>query len=364
MSDILKKKFKQLNTLMELSSLINSTLDTREIRRRAIEAATRLLNAETGSLILIDQKSGELFFEVALGDKGDSLKEIRLRKGEGIAGWVAENGESIIIYDVQSDPRFFKTADEKSTFTTRNMICVPVKTKDKILGVLEVINKKNGVFDEDDKEALIALANQVAIAIENANLYHELKETFFSTAEALAEAIEKRDPYTGGHTKRVMNYSLAAGKALGLSKDELDNLRLTAILHDVGKIGVRDDVLLKEGQLDPNEFKKMSMHTKFGFEILIHVKQLKDVIPGAQGHHERFDGKGYPDNLSGKQIPLSARIIAVADTFDAMTTDRPYRKALSFETAFEELRKNSGTQFDGEVVEAFIMAWEQGEIVV
>jgi HD-GYP domain-containing protein (c-di-GMP phosphodiesterase class II) len=357
------KRFEQLSTLMELSALINSTLDTGEIRERAIEAAVRLLNAEAGSLILIDQDSGDMFFEVALGDKGDKVKEVRLKKGEGIAGWVAEKGEAVIIHNVQSDQRFSKTADKRSTFITRDMVCVPVKTKDKVLGVLEAINRKNGIFDEGDKEALIALANQVAIAIENANLYQELREVFYGTAQALAETIEKRDPYTGGHTKRVMNYSIVIGKAMGLSKKEIENLRLAAILHDVGKIGVRDNILLKEDKLDPEELEKMNMHPQYGADILNHVKKLKDIIPGVRGHHERVDGKGYPDNLRDGDIPTIARIIAVADTFDAMTTDRPYRKAMSSETAFEELRKNSGIQFDKDVVEAFIMGYKEMEFV-
>ncbi|MEW6162778.1 MAG: HD-GYP domain-containing protein [Nitrospirota bacterium] len=359
MNNILSKKLEQLNTLIELSFLINSTLDTREIRRRAIEAATRLLDAEAGSLLLIDQETGELFFEVALGEKGEKLKEIRLKKGEGIAGWVAEEGEPVIIHDVQSNHRFLRAVDEKSTFTTRNMVCVPVKTKDKVIGVLEVINKRHDFFNEDDKESLTALANQVAIAIENANLYQELKEAFYSTAMALAEAIEKRDPYTGEHTKRVMDYSAAIGRAMGLSKKELEDLKLAAILHDVGKIGVRDNILLKGGKLEPDELEKMNMHSKYGAEILSHVKQLKYVVLGVRGHHERLDGKGYPDNLKDGDIPIIARIVAVADTFDAMTTDRPYRKALSFGIAFEELRKNIETQFDGEVVEAFIRAWRE-----
>jgi HD-GYP domain-containing protein (c-di-GMP phosphodiesterase class II) len=341
------KRLEQLNTLTELSALINSTLDTGEIRERAIVAAIRLLDAEAGSLILIDQ------------DSGDKVKEVRLKKGEGIAGWVAEKGEAIIIHDVQSDQRFFKTADKRSTFITRDMVCVPVKTKDKVIGVLEAINRKNGIFDEEDKEALTSLANQVAIAIENANLYQELKEVFYGTAQALAETIEKRDPYTGGHTKRVMNYSIAIGKAMGLSKKEIENLRLAAILHDVGKIGVRDNILLKEDRLDPEELEKMNMHPQYGSDILSHVKKLRDIIPGVRGHHERIDGKGYPDNLRDGDIPIIARIIAVADTFDAMTTDRPYRKAMSSEAAFEELRKNSGIQFDKDVVEAFIRGYKE-----
>lgn len=354
-----KKRLRQLETLIAVSGMVNSTLEPWEIREKAIAAATRLMNAEAGSLLLVDQESGELFFEVALGESGERLKEVRLKKGEGIAGWVAEKGESVIVHDVQSDWRFFKGADYITKFVTKNMICVPVKTKDKILGVLQAINKKDGNFDNDDLEAFFGLSNQVAIAIENANLYQELKEAFYGTAQALAETIEKRDPYTGGHTKRVMSYSLAIGRMMGFSKDALEKLKLAAILHDIGKIGVRDNILLKQEKLDPDEFESMIMHSSFGSEILYHIKQLQDVVPGVRGHHEKYDGTGYPDHLKGKDIPLIARIIAVADTFDAMTTDRPYRKSLNKEKAFEELRKNAGTQFDLDVVNAFINSYEE-----
>jgi HD-GYP domain-containing protein (c-di-GMP phosphodiesterase class II) len=353
MNDIMKR-LEQLNTLIELSALVNSTLDTGEIRKRAIEAAMKLLEAEAGSLILVDQDTGDLFFEVALGNKGEHLKEVRLKKGEGIAGWVAEKGEALIVHDVQSDQRFFKAADKHSAFETKNILCVPVRSKDKILGVLEALNKRHGVFDEGDKQALMALANQVAIAIENANLYQELMDTFYATAEALAETIEKRDPYTGGHTKRVLRYSYRIGQTLGLSKKELEDLKLAAILHDVGKIGVSDNILLKKGKLSPEEAEQMHLHPRYGAEILSHVKQLKGVIPSVRSHHERIDGSGYPDKLKGEDIPGMAKIIAVADAFDAMTTDRPYRKAMSNEEAFEELRRHAGVQFDRDIVHVFI----------
>ena len=360
MIDALERKIRQFKTLLELSSLVNSTLDTTEIRKRAIEAATSLVNAESGSLLLIDHETGELFFEVALGEKGERLKEIRLAKGQGLAGCVAGTGEPVIVHDVQSDSRFFKGADAKSLFRTRNMICVPLMTKNRIVGVLEAINKREGMFDEEDKEGLKALANQVAVAIENANLYNDMREGFYGTAEALAELIEQRDPYTGGHTRRVMNYSLAIGRAMGLSEEDMENLRLAAILHDIGKIGVRDSILLKTTALDKDEAIKMSRHSEYASKSLGHIKKLKEVIPGVRGHHEKYNGSGYPDKLKGTEIPRIARIIAVADTFDAMTTDRPYRKALSMNTAIGEIKKNIGVQFDSEVVESFIKVCEQG----
>lgn len=355
----LEKRLKQLETLIIVSGMVNSSLDPLVIREKTIEAAMQLLEAEAASLLLIDPETGELFFEVALGESKSKIKEVRLKAGQGIAGWVAQNGEPAIIHDVKSDPRFFKGADEKTDFVTRNIICVPVKTKEKIIGVLEAINKKEGKFLVGDLEIFMALANQVAIAIENSNLYHELKDTFITTAEVLAETIDLRDPYTGGHTKRVKNYSLAIGRELGLHHEVLDRLQISAILHDIGKIGIRDDILMKEGRLNQDEFEKMQMHPRFGAELLNHVKQLKDIAPGVRGHHEKYDGSGYPDKLAGKDIPLFARIITVADTVDAMMTNRPYRNALTMQDVMKELYKYTGTQFDGEIVAAFIKAYKE-----
>ena len=186
-------------------------------------------------------------------------------------------------------------------------------------------------------------------SIENARLYDRLKDTFLTTVYTLAETIEKRDPYTGGHTKRVMHYSIAMGEVMGLTGKEIEKLGLSAMLHDVGKIGIRDNVLLKEDKLGDEEFRLIKMHTTYGKEVLKHVKYFKDIIPGVLNHHERYDGKGYPEGLKGEEIDIIARIIAVADAYDAMTTDRPYRKALSYKDATEEIKKCSGTQFDPEI---------------
>ena len=358
----LDRSVKQFTTLAEVGTLLNSTLDQNVVRKMAMEAITRLMHAEVGSLLLMDDENKELYFEVALGDKGERVKEIRLKIGEGIAGWVAEHGKSLLLQDVRKDPRFYKSADQKTEFVTRDMVCVPVKVKDKVIGVLQAINRAEGVFTEDDVELFQLFSNQVAIALDNARLYEEIRETFFATAEALAEAIEKRDPYTGGHTKRVVNYCLVAAKYLNLTPEELEILKLSAILHDVGKIGVEDRILRKPGNLDDEEAKIMKMHPLLGAEIMRHIRQLKDLIPGMLHHHERPDGKGYPEGLKGMDIPIVARIISAADTYDAMTTNRPYRKGLSRQTAIDEIKKEAGTQFDKEVAEAFVKAFEAGEI--
>jgi putative nucleotidyltransferase with HDIG domain len=350
---------KQLITLTVLSRILNSTLEHRTVRRRAMQAATELMQAEVGSLLLIDEETNRLYFEVALGDKEETVKTFHLEMGEGIAGWVAQHGDPLIVHDAQNDPRFFSEVDKKSKFTTKNVICVPVKVKEKTIGVLEAINKLGrGSFSEDDLTIFQSLADQVAVALDNARLLAEIEGLFFQTAESLADAIEKRDPYTGGHTKRVTTYSIAMGEELNLEPDEMRWLKLAAILHDIGKIGVEDTILRKEAKLTEEEYEQMKKHTTMGAEIIGHIKQLHGIIPGLKYHHEKVDGKGYPEGLADGSIPLIAKIVAVADTFDAMTSDRPYRKALTKEEAFSELRRCAGTQFDKGLVDSFIKAFE------
>jgi len=349
--------------LSQLGQILNSTLDHKEIRRRAMKAATRLMKAEVGSLLLIDEEKGQLYFEVALGGQEDDIKMISLSSGEGIAGWVAQYGEPLVVNSPQKDPRFFKGVDERTEFKTRNIICVPVKVKGKVIGVLEAINKQGkGEFDKEDLFLLTSLADQVAIALDNSRLYQELEEIFFQTAASLADAIEKRDPYTGGHTKRVTLYSESIAKYLQLKPLERKWLKITSVLHDIGKIGVEDHILKKPERLSLEEFDVIKRHSMMGVEIIEHIRQLRESIPGVKYHHEYVNGKGYPDGLRGEEIPILARIVAVADTYDAMTTDRPYRKAMEEVAAIEELKRCSGTQFDRGVVDAFIQAFQKGEI--
>jgi HD-GYP domain-containing protein (c-di-GMP phosphodiesterase class II) len=350
----------KMHLLMDFSAIINSSLDTAHVRERAIKAAIQLLQADAGSLLLVDPESGDLFFEVATGDKGEKLKEVRLKPGEGIAGWVAQSGEAVIVNDVQGDARFFKGADDASSYETRSMVAVPVKSGKRVIGVLQVVNKCDTDFTPEDLEILASLAHQVGPAVENARMYEDMRETFYGVSMALAEALEKRDYYTGGHTNRVSAFCMAIGSKLNLGEKEMESLWLASILHDVGKIGVEDRVLLKPGQLDKEEFAIMCRHSEYGSEILSHIKSHRYVIPGVRSHHEKYDGKGYPDQLKGNDIPLVARIIAVADAFDAMTSDRPYRKALTHRQAFAELERCRDTQFDPDVVDAFVAANKSG----
>ncbi|CAG1065409.1 Cyclic di-GMP phosphodiesterase [uncultured bacterium] len=358
----LDNRISQLSSLNEVGALLSSSLDHNVVRHRAMEAITKLMRAETGSLLLLDRENGELYFEVALGEKGKKLKEVRLKVGEGIAGWVAKHSEPVVIHDVTRDARFQGSVDKRSKFRTRNMVCVPVVIKGQVIGVLQAINRIGGEFTAGDLKLFQLFSNQAAIALDNARLYEEIKEAFYATSSALAEAIEKRDPYTGGHTKRVLAYCMAIADQLDMKDEDVEVLRLSAVLHDIGKIGVEDRILRKEAPFDAAEAKSMRMHPQFGAEILQHIPHLKDIMPGMLHHHERVDGLGYPSGLKEEEIPLTARIISVADAYDAMTSTRPYRKGLPPKEALAEIKRCAGRQFDIKVVNAFMKAFKKGEI--
>lgn len=223
----------------------------------------------------------------------------------------------------------------------------------------------NNVKQEDMLQRRIdeitQLKNKIA-STSNLDSTKELHITFLEVSEALVQSIEKRDPYTAGHTKRVVAISEAIANYLHLTTEERENLIIAALLHDIGKIGVEESILAKEDKLTEEEYKEIQKHPLIGVEIIGQRKHLQDVIPGMRYHHERTDGNGYPEGLKDASIPLIAKIIAVADTYDAMTTNRPYQRALDSAEAVAELQRCIGVQFDKQVVHAFNQAYENGEI--
>ncbi len=345
-----KKKIERLEHLIEITKFVNSTLNLDALLDRMLEISTEVLNAEAGSILLLDEEKDELVFAAATGEKSDKIKEIRVPVGEGVVGWVAREDKPVLIADAQNDPRFFKKADQKTKFKTKTIVAVPLKTKDKLIGVVEVLNKKDDtLFNEEDMNLLEALSNQAAVAIENAKLYENLKQLFLNTVKSLAAAIETKDIYTRGHSERVTQYSLIIAKKLGIKSDELENLRLAALLHDIGKIGIDESILRKPAKLSPPEFEEIKKHPIYAANILESIPQLKEIIPIIKHHHERYDGQGYPDSLKDSDIPYFSRIIAIADTFDAMSSNRPYRQALPVDICLQEIINCSGTQFDPEI---------------
>jgi HD-GYP domain-containing protein (c-di-GMP phosphodiesterase class II) len=340
--------------------IFSSILDLDDLLNIVLRKAEDVMEAETSSVFRLDEEKQDLYFIVARGEKGAAAKEIRVPMGKGIVGWVAKHGKSLLVPDVTKDPRWFKGVDKKTKFITRSIMAVPLIAKGKIIGVAEVLNKKgNRKFNKTDLEMFESLGNQIAIAIENAALYRELDELFLASIRAIVEAVDAKDPYTRGHSARVVDYALLIGRALRLNKEEMKRLEISAILHDVGKIGIPDRILGKPGKLTFEEFAYMKRHPILGSSIIDPIPELRGLIPNILHHHERYDGNGYPRGLKGKDIPLYARVICVADSFDAMTTDRPYRKRKSTKSALQELDKNIGTQFDGRLVKMFITAFKK-----
>lgn len=360
--ELVKLKMAELNTLLEVGKVISSTLNLSDLLRKIMSMATKVMRCETSTVYLVDNQTNELYFHIVQGDPnvGAKLQEIRLPMGTGLSGWCARENKSVIVPDTSKDPRFFKTADKKSGFVTRSMICVPMRLKDEVVGVIQVLNRTGDIpFNDHDVEILEAVGNQAVSAIDNARLYQNIQKVYISTIEVLATAIDAKDPYTQGHSRRVTQYSVAIAEELGLPEKEIENIRYAGLLHDVGKIGIKDSIIKKPGRLTDEEYATIKKHPSIGAKILKPVEFLADKIPGVLHHHEYYDGRGYPEHLTGENIPLMGRIICVADAFDAMTTSRPYRKGLSVQTAVAELNKFSGKQFDPVCVEAFLKAFDK-----
>ncbi len=355
---IIKKIIKEnkiLRTLLRVSQSLSSSLEIEEVLYKAMDHVEKVCRAEASSIWEIDYEKKELFFRIIRGEHAGKIKQMRLKIGDGIAGYVAKTKKSIMVNDVRRSHYWEAAFDTASSFQSRSILAVPLMIGKRIIGVVELLNKKDGKgFNQRDRENLLALSGPIAIALDNARLYEEKKELFIQTSFALATAIEKRDPYTGGHTKRVLDYSLQIGKILGLRGKELEGLKISSILHDIGKIGIPDSILAKPTTLTAREFRKIQQHPAIGAEILSGISGMERILKAIKCHHERWDGKGYPENLRGEEIPLWARIISVADTFDALTTSRPYRGRISEKEALNEIEKNIGKQFCPYCGDAFL----------
>jgi HD-GYP domain-containing protein (c-di-GMP phosphodiesterase class II) len=350
MLDLLYAVGKKVGSVSELSKLV----------KQITQMTQRTLQANASSVLLFDDEERELRFEIAEGKSEKALRKMRLNAKSGIAGWVAQNKKPIIINDVTHDQRFNKSIDEVTGFTTKSIICVPLIVHRKAIGVIEVLNKADGSdFNEQDLDALTSVASTAAIALENAQLHQNVLSAYKSTIKALAAAIDAKDHYTRGHSQRVMEYALIGGMSLSLPREELEILEYAGLLHDIGKIGIADKILSKPGPLDEQEWEIMRQHPKIGSDILKDIPFLEKARILVLHHHERYDGGGYPDGIKGEDIPIGARLLAIADAFDTMTTDRAYRAAISVDSAIKKLPRYSGTQFCPFAMEAFVSGYKE-----
>ena len=356
-----RKKIKEANRLKEelkdiikVTGVVSIGSDLKKICTLVARLACKILHTQGCTLRLVDKEQGILVVKGGCGLSRGFLNKTPLKIGEGLNGYVVKTGRPIIVDDVKNDRRIkYPTIVKKENVCSA--LCVPIKFKGKVLGVISAYSKTPRHFSEEEMRLLTAFASQVAIAIKEAQDYEDIHMNYFNTIHALVLAVEARDPYTRGHTERVTQYAIEVARELKMPAEELEILRYAGEVHDVGKISIPDFILNKPGKLTPTEKAQVELHPIRGAEMLEPLEFLKPAIPIVRHHHERYDGAGYPDGLKRERIPILSRILACADAFDAMTSDRPYRtRRLTLEEALREIENNSGSQFDPNIAHLFI----------
>lgn len=349
-----------LINIHEFSINVAANVSQKDMAEALLEQILKSLSVETGSIMLIEKEKVELIIVASRGLSKEVVEQTRLKIGQGISGMVAQNARPIFVENIETDSRFSQT--NRPHYTTPSFISVPLKIKNKIIGVVNVSNKKSpSELTERDLRLLTILADQAAISLENLELYQNLQQLYMQTIQTLVQAIDAKDAYTKNHLNRATYYARAVAKEMHLPETMVRNIEWAALMHDIGKIGISEQILNKPGSLTVEERGVVRAHPVIGERIIAPVSFLADVSPLILYHHERYDGKGYPEGLIGEEIPLGSRIVSLIDAFDAMTSDRPYRRALTKKEAIEEMEKSSGTQFDPRVVQIFLKILEREE---
>lgn len=343
---------KSLANIHEICSY-SSTNSLHTLCDTLLNSCISLVGSDMGCVMMYDETSNRLRMVASRGMTPVLAEQITLTRGKGIAGMVMELGEPIVVENPKTNPYYvdyFGVPEQREPF-----ICVPLKTRENVLGVINVHCANPAILnDEYIKKMLLVLATKAALTIESMDLFDTLNARNFEIVETLIRALDAKDHYTHDHAGRAKIKAEQISRALNLSEKMTVQVKYAALLHDIGKIGVPEHILLKPGRLTLEEFGQIKKHPEIGYKILLPVKFLCDVAKMVLYHQEWYNGKGYPYGLAGEKIPLGARIVSVLDSWDAMTSDRPYRKALDYETAISEVRKGRGGQFDPKVTDIFL----------
>jgi putative nucleotidyltransferase with HDIG domain len=334
---------------MVLSHDIDNILET------GLAKFNELVNTVVCSAFLLEKGGFEFVHKLSIPDRFSSLvqKEVDAHIDSGAFGWVINKGLPTCI------PSEVFREDKNRAFNT---MLAPISNKNRTIGVAVIVFEEDQDFIRQQNLRLLhILSSFFSLSLENAYLFNDLKSTYFDTIRAVTNSIEARDPYTRGHSERVGQIARTIAEELGWRKGDLELIDWGGMLHDVGKIGIPDAVLKKPGKLTNKEYEMIKSHPLIGAYIIKEISFLEPAVPFILEHHERFDGKGYPQGLVGENISIKGRLLAVADTFDAMTSDRPYRKGFDPEDALEEISRNANTQFDPEIVAAFERSWSSGK---
>lgn len=330
----------------------------KDFYQMALDRACDIVESRRGSIMLYDDRTGLLVIMASKNIRQELVEGVKLKPGEGVAGRAFEKGEIIFVTTPEKNPgyeKFLGYEEQKEPF-----VSLPLKSRERVLGVLNVHLPENKTsFSEWDLKFLTILADEISVMIENIFLYQSIEKFYLELVETLARIIDAKDSYTGDHASRARERAVKLAKKLNVPQQMIKSIEYAALLHDMGKIGINEKILTKPGKLTDEEYKEMKRHPEIAYQILSPIEFLNPVAKMIRYHHEWYNGMGYPEGLKGEEIPLGSRIVSVIDAWDAMTSDRPYRKALSREQAIEELKRGSGKQFDPKVVAAFLELIEE-----
>lgn len=345
----------RLVSLMRVSQAMAAERDLEKLLTLIKNETEQALGADRCTVFLYDRDRNELWSKIATGL--DSSEEIRFPAHLGLAGYVVKTGETLNIKDAYEDPRFNQEIDRKTGYRTQNILCMAMRNrKMEIIGVFQVLNKRVSHFDKVDEDLLTAISINAGVALENATMAKEMKISFDSFVKTLSSTIDARDPITAGHSERVAEYALLLGEEMEMQQSDLEALKYASLLHDIGKIGVKEEILKKDGRLTQKEYGHIQKHVYYTHEILknVHFERHLQLVPEiAASHHEKMDGSGYHRGLKGNEILLSGRILAISDVFDAITSRRHYRNRMAFDKVLTIIKRDAGSHFDPECVDSF-----------
>ncbi|MDY6842965.1 MAG: HD domain-containing protein [Thermodesulfobacteriota bacterium] len=346
----------EISILYAINESMNEAQKGNKPFKEIVDKACEITGAKRCSIMVLDKEYSELTIAEARGISESVIRETKIPLGKGIAGEVALNKTPLLIKNLDRQTDVHHNGYEyNNKYASNSLVCLPLMIKDKVFGVLNVTDKKNGKpFTKKEVSLLSVLVQRAALIIENNALYESIFKNVMDTLQSLVMTLEAKDPYTLQHSQRVTTIALQIAQIIGCSEEEKNALAMACPIHDIGKIGIKDSILAKPGKLTFEEFEHIKRHPLIGEDILSPLGFFSQEQRIIRNHHERWDGRGYPDSLHGNEIPFLARIVTVADSYDAITSDRPYRKAKTQQEAFSELINLSNQQFDADIVHAFM----------
>jgi response regulator RpfG family c-di-GMP phosphodiesterase len=358
-----REQTKTIFAVYKFANQLNQKDSLEDVVSSVVNFVADFMFSKRVSVMLLDEKGEYLTIKGQIGLDEDIVRGTRIRKGEAIAGKVLETGKAIIVDDISSMKAESDRYSGYKSFMSFPLMQVPLKTTNLSLGIINVTNRLyDQPFSKEDLENLDFIADTASVAINNQLKSIELEKSYFMTMKALAAAVEEKDRYTRGHSYRVKTYAVELAKRRGLSNEAISTIEHACVLHDIGKIGIPDAIIHKDQGLTEDEYRQIKEHPAKGERIIRVIPFLEPARPIILHHHERFDGTGYPDGIEGEEIELGARIIAIADSYDAMTTERPYRGPLPKNKAISVLKEQKGKQFDPGLVDIFVRyLMEQGD---